>query len=41
MPPIRRTTSVILALPSSGMVLEKAFYRFLGTLVGCTAALRW
>ncbi|GJI91769.1 FUSC family protein [Duganella hordei] len=32
-------TTVILALPSSGMVLEKAFYRFLGTLVGCSAAL--
>lgn len=32
-------TTIILALPSSGMVLEKAFYRFLGTLVGCTAAL--
>ena len=33
------TTTVILALPSSGMVLEKAFYRLLGTLVGCAAAL--
>src|SRR5471032_118833 len=32
-------TTVILALPSSGMVLEKACYRFLGTLVGCLAAL--
>lgn len=32
-------TTVILALPSSGMVLEKAFYRFLGTLVGCSASL--
>ena len=32
-------TTVILALPSSGMVLEKAFYRFLGTIVGCAAAL--
>jgi uncharacterized membrane protein YccC len=32
-------TTVILAMPSSGMVLEKAFYRFLGTLVGCSAAL--
>jgi uncharacterized membrane protein YccC len=32
-------TTVILAMPSSGMVLEKAFYRFLGTLVGCAAAL--
>ena len=31
-------TTVILALPSSGMVLEKAFYRFLGTLVGCAAS---
>lgn len=33
------TTTFILALPSSGMVLEKAFYRLLGTLVGCTSAL--
>ncbi|MFA9219010.1 MAG: FUSC family protein [Sphingomonadaceae bacterium] len=33
------TTTFILALPSSGMVLEKAFYRLLGTLVGCSAAL--
>ncbi|NRR33814.1 FUSC family protein [Oxalobacteraceae bacterium] len=33
------TTTFILALPSSGMVLEKAFYRLLGTLVGCCAAL--
>ncbi|HEX5341487.1 MAG TPA: FUSC family protein, partial [Duganella sp.] len=32
-------TTIILAMPSSGMVLEKAFYRFLGTLVGCSAAL--
>jgi uncharacterized membrane protein YccC len=32
-------TTIILALPSSGMVLEKAFYRFLGTLVGCSASL--
>ncbi|HWW72066.1 MAG TPA: FUSC family protein, partial [Duganella sp.] len=32
-------TTVILALPSSGMVLEKAFYRFLGTIVGCAASL--
>jgi uncharacterized membrane protein YccC len=32
-------TTIILAMPSSGMVLEKAFYRFLGTLVGCAAAL--
>ncbi|MGO4381615.1 FUSC family protein [Pseudoduganella sp. RAF53_2] len=33
------TTTFILALPSSGMVLEKAFYRLLGTIVGCSAAL--
>jgi len=33
------TTTFILALPSSGMVLEKAFYRLLGTIVGCAAAL--
>lgn len=33
------TTTFILALPSSGMVLEKAFYRLLGTVVGCAAAL--
>ena len=33
------TTTFILALPSSGMVLEKAFYRLLGTVVGCSAAL--
>ena len=33
------TTTFILALPSSGMVLEKAFYRLLGTAVGCGAAL--
>jgi len=33
------TTTFILALPSSGMVLEKAFYRLLGTLVGCGSAL--
>ncbi|AVR95938.1 FUSC family protein [Pseudoduganella armeniaca] len=33
------TTTFILALPSSGMVLEKAFYRLLGTVVGCGAAL--
>jgi uncharacterized membrane protein YccC len=32
-------TTVVLALPSSGMVLEKALHRFLGTLVGCSAAL--
>jgi len=31
------TTTFILALPSSGMVLEKAFYRLLGTVVGVTA----
>ncbi|MES2076022.1 MAG: FUSC family protein [Pseudomonadota bacterium] len=33
------TTTFILALPSSGMVLEKSFYRLLGTLVGCAGAL--
>ncbi|NYE62260.1 putative membrane protein YccC [Duganella sp. 1224] len=32
-------TTLVLALPSSGMVLEKALYRFLGTLVGCSTAL--
>lgn len=32
-------TVFIVALPSSGMVLEKGFYRLLGTLVGCAAAL--
>jgi uncharacterized membrane protein YccC len=32
------TTVFILALPSSGMVLEKAFYRLLGTIVGCIAS---
>jgi uncharacterized membrane protein YccC len=32
-------TTVVLALPSSGMVLEKALHRFLGTLVGSSAAL--
>jgi uncharacterized membrane protein YccC len=32
------TTVFILALPSSGMVLEKAFYRLLGTVVGCIAS---
>ncbi|MFM9438448.1 putative membrane protein YccC, partial [Janthinobacterium sp. CG_23.3] len=32
-------TVFILALPSSGMVLEKSFYRLLGTLVGCAGAL--
>ncbi|KQQ46378.1 fusaric acid resistance protein [Duganella sp. Leaf126] len=31
-------TTIILALPSSGMVLEKAFNRLLGTVVGCTAS---
>lgn len=31
-------TTIILALPSSGLVLEKAFNRLLGTVVGCTAA---
>jgi len=38
-PSTAMTTTFILALPSSGMVLEKAFYRFLGTIVGCSAAL--
>jgi uncharacterized membrane protein YccC len=33
------TTTFVLALPSSGMVLEKALYRLLGTIVGCAAAL--
>ena len=33
------TTTFILALPASGMVLEKAFYRLLGTVVGCAASL--
>ena len=33
------TTVFILALPSSGMVLEKAFYRLMGTIVGSVAAL--
>lgn len=33
------TTTFILALPSSGMVLEKAFYRLLGTLAGSASAL--
>src|ERR1700731_897628 len=32
------TTVFIVALPSSGMVLEKAFFRIIGTLVGCLAA---
>ena len=31
-------TTIILALPSSGLVLEKAFNRLLGTLVGCIAS---
>src|SRR5450830_807226 len=38
-PATAMTTTFILALPSSGMVLEKAFYRLLGTVVGCGAAL--
>ncbi len=33
------TTVLIVALPSSGMVLEKSAYRLLGTIVGCVAAL--
>lgn len=33
------TTTFILALPSSGMVLEKSVYRLLGTVVGCASAL--
>ena len=32
-------TVFIVALPSSGLVLEKGFYRLVGTLVGCCAAL--
>lgn len=32
-------TVFIVALPSSGMALEKGAYRLLGTLVGCAAAL--
>ena len=32
------TTVFIVALPGSGMVLEKAIFRVIGTLVGCTAA---
>ncbi|MDB5776013.1 MAG: fusaric acid resistance protein [Herbaspirillum sp.] len=32
------TTVFILALPGSGMVLEKAFFRIIGTLVGCGVA---
>ena len=38
-PSTAMTTTFILALPSSGMVLEKAFYRLLGTIVGCCASL--
>ena len=38
-PTTAMTTTFILALPSSGMVLEKAFYRLLGTLVGCAGAM--
>ena len=38
-PSTAMTTTIILALPSSGMVLEKSFYRLCGTLLGCTAAL--
>eukprot|EP01034_Spumella_vulgaris_P042683 gene42683-52950_t len=38
-PTTAMTTTFILALPSSGMVLEKAFYRLLGTLAGCAGAL--
>ncbi|WP_395406692.1 FUSC family protein [Pseudoduganella sp. UC29_106] len=38
-PSTAMTTTFILALPSSGMVLEKAFYRLLGTVVGLSAAL--
>ncbi|AKU22068.1 FUSC family protein [Massilia sp. NR 4-1] len=38
-PSTAMTTTFILALPSSGMVLEKAFYRLLGTVVGCASAL--
>lgn len=33
------STALILALPSSGMLLEKSFYRLLGTLAGCAGAL--
>jgi uncharacterized membrane protein YccC len=32
------TTVLILALPSSGQVLEKSFYRLLGTVAGCIGA---
>ncbi|OFJ48036.1 fusaric acid resistance protein [Janthinobacterium lividum] len=38
-PSTAMTTTIILALPSSGMVLEKSFYRLCGTVLGCTAAL--
>jgi uncharacterized membrane protein YccC len=38
-PSTAMTTVFILALPSSGQVLEKAFYRLLGTLAGCAGAL--
>ncbi|MGK5025277.1 FUSC family protein [Janthinobacterium sp. RB2R34] len=38
-PSTAMTTTIILAMPSSGMVLEKSFYRLCGTLLGCTAAL--
>ncbi|KQW88658.1 fusaric acid resistance protein [Massilia sp. Root418] len=38
-PTTAMTTTFILALPSSGMVLEKAFYRLLGTVIGCASAL--
>jgi len=32
------TTVLVLALPSSGQVLEKSFYRMLGTVAGCAGA---
>jgi uncharacterized membrane protein YccC len=32
------TTVFLVALPSTGMVLEKALYRIIGTLVGCSAS---
>ncbi|HEV7814190.1 MAG TPA: FUSC family protein [Janthinobacterium sp.] len=38
-PSTAMTTVFILALPSSGQVLEKAFYRLLGTVAGCAGAL--
>jgi uncharacterized membrane protein YccC len=38
-PSTSMTTVFILALPSSGQVLEKAFYRLLGTVTGCACAL--